>query len=319
MTGGVVARLWTRAPLWRGAMLLALLSTGLAALHVDAFWPRAAPSQPILPGSYLPAPLPVPAAAPTPAPVAAPVPAQSAIARAPAVASAAASPGLPPFGKTYAGQLALGEFLVPLTEGDWVVVASQSGRMPTGQPVAAAILARIVSDRMMGAVMAVGTAAPDMERRGYPRSDVCTRGDPIYDGVVSNEDRGRQSCWKVDTHGSRFWSPDSPLSLMRAAVGDLTQRKVVLPPLMGSMFFHNADQERWLDVSYFIAGPVPTGPRQPDESDWTKRGVLNSPAKLGFVDGIRDWGLQFQTQMLEGFGRAGRRAGRPSAGMPASP
>ena len=286
-----LGRLWQRAPIWRGALALAGLSTGLALFYPVSFTVQA-PSLPAAGVSTYASPAQAPPTAVAAAKPPAPLPAQ------PVAGPAGAPPATPGFGQTFSQVVPFGGRLLPLPRGNWVVIVSRIGRSTSGQPVSAAVLAQLTDNQMTAALIAVGSASPDLAHQGSSPNLECQQTTNIIAHVVSDVDHGEQECWTIGTFGSRFWSAPNAGSLVRAALGELTERHANVPPLMVAALFHQADQDHWADLRYFFApaGPLPAG-----DGDWGRDAVLRTPEKLAIVHRVQAWGERFAPLVRQSF------------------
>jgi hypothetical protein len=305
-------RLWTVAPWWRATLILALCATALAGLfppqwHVPASVQNAIP----LPAStYVPPPMggnrPPPSVANgnPPSPMAS-------VNQSPPSVAAPIRPVAPPatlprsggvkFGDTFSASFPFAGRTMPLPTGQWRVVASLPGMTPNGMATDLKALAREDADRLTGLVLLTGNEKATPSATGFRADGNCERSDINYTHVIRNEDFGEQDCQFID-----FVAPESSAQpgtdgLMRAAIGDLKERRVKLPSVLIGAGFRFADRKDLLIAKFYFSpdaeGIAPSAKASWLDSDWNKYNLPQHADKQHYVDRLKVWLTRWETIM----------------------
>lgn len=267
-------RLWARAPAWRGTLLLSIALSGLAALYPPQWW------QPPPPGArYVPPPL----AAPLPPP--------------PPSSPAPGDLALPPFGAVMSGTVRFNGVAVPLPRGPWRVVAAMRGSTPQGQTAAAGVLAQAVGGVLQGAVVLSVISPPPGSGKGFAADPSCQSQFAVFSRVFSVVDHGPQACWTVEALTPGDWASPGTLPFVRAAVAELRQLGVAVPPVILRAYFSHADADRALTVQVIQPALIP--PRPP--YGWNVEDIRRDPGKVSRLTRLRDWAGPWNTLVRRGF------------------
>ena len=129
----------------------------------------------------------------------------------------------------------------------------------------------------------------------------------LYAKTISNEEFGRQDCWTIDHNVSTTPERDTP-PIIAAAIAELEARGIRYPSVLLSAFFRMADQQRSLDVVYYLnpeTDGITSKPASWDESDWNRNGIFQYPDKIAYVEKLRAWAETWHPAVRDGFQGAG--------------
>jgi len=307
-----VGALWRRSSVFKGILVVA---TGLALLPVAALSLRPARHGPAVPPSVAPSvtgPVPqivaadqLPVAATrsggrSDGSIASPRPHASVTVRAGAGPGAAT-----PTDKIEAGYVATQGMTVPLPPGQWVVVAHLPAADANG--VESVFLAQMRREKLSRAVLVQASTQADESATGFQRSAQCARPALLYAKTISNEEFGGQDCWTIDHTESTQPGRDTP-PIIGAATGELEARGIKYPPVLLAAFFRLADQQRSLDVVYYLnpeTDGITSKPANWDESDWNRNSIYQYPDKIAYVEKLRAWAETWHPAVRDGFHGAG--------------
>ena len=207
--------------------------------------------------------------------------------------------------KTMTGYVATQGMTVPLPPGQWVVVAHFPASDPGG--IESLFLAQMRRDKLSRAVLIQARAQADGSATGFERSAQCARPALLYAKTISNEELGRQDCWTIDHNVSMRPERDTP-PIIGTATGELEARGVKYPAVLLSAFFRMADQQRSLEVVYYLnpeTDGITSKPASWDESDWNRNGISQYPDKIAYVEKLRAWAETWHPAVRDGFQGAG--------------
>jgi len=206
-------------------------------------------------------------------------------------ASPAAAPSAGPgglLGKVFSDAVVVGGQRVPLTEGDWRVVAQQVGSQPAGAGELV-ILARVEGNRLEGLVAIHAFTDPQRKSAGFPAFVSCSRDDVIHRDVRSNEAFGKQDCWWIN-HAVDLWAGRQ--AALKAAQTELELRGVRLPAVMVDVGFHKADANRFLTAMYYF-NPESDGIRSQalpwQQSEWHRARISQHPEHVAYMKKLLAW------------------------------
>ncbi len=273
------SRLWSRAPLWRGALLLGLGMTGLAALYPPAGGQASLPA-----ARYDPPPAPAP-------PVSLPPQAMQPLPAAPP----GVRPDAPSFGSTVSAAVPFAGETVPLPAGDWVTVAAIGGKTPGGKALNAAMLAQLAGGQVAAIAVLHGFGLPGEAGAGFPRVPSCQETRNIYSRVFVARDNGEQACWSVDAVALAWADPAN--RLLASGAAELQQRGAAMPEVAVRASFVRADQSHVLIAE--IYQPVDTPPEGPGGWNWSR--IMATPDRLARMTRLRDWAAAWWPLFDRGF------------------
>ncbi len=275
------ARLWIRAPTWRGALLLGVALSGLAVLYPPPL------RRPVPGARYVSTPL-----VPSPSPAAVP-------AATPALAPPArtADPNLPAFGAVVATTVRFAGTNVPLPRGEWRVVAAMGGRTPQGQVAASSVLAQVTNGALNAAVILFAVVPPSATRGGFSADPLCQSPHSLFSRVFSAVDHGPQACWTVEAIAAQDWDAADTPPFVRSGVAELKQQGTALPTVVLRAYFAHADADHLLTMQVIEAVPSPL--QAP--FGWQMEEVRRTPDKLARVVRLRDWAQRWNVLVRRSF------------------
>ena len=317
---GPLVALWTRAPLWRLALMIALLASLLFVL----FPPRGASARrPSVmaadQASYVSRPLPTAVA-----PVAPKAPAAPASAAEPRVAKVAmvrgattdksdatdVDPAL--LGQLYRDAVLVNGYRVPLPAGEWATLANSSIKQATASG-AAHFLGRIQHRRLVGAVRIFAMRSLSLPGEGFNEVKSCTEVNPARLHVVIDDEmqpQGHQSCWTVRNIYATPWGrwADKAVKISfidRAAAGDMAAKGVSFPQDFVAVTFTRTETWGLLEVMYLFdpeeAGISSNTVLAVGDSDWGAERIGRYPEKVQYVAKMQDWGIGFWPRFKAAF------------------
>uniref|UniRef100_Q07NA4 Uncharacterized protein n=1 Tax=Rhodopseudomonas palustris (strain BisA53) TaxID=316055 RepID=Q07NA4_RHOP5 len=281
--GALVPRLWSVAPAWRVAVIVAVAASALALLFPPRLLTngRQVPGQ----GAYV-----------SPAAVAPPAASNAAALSSsivPPTASLVPRESGAKFGDIVETSVRFGGRAIPLPAGQWRVVASLPTMAPGGIAIDMKVLSRERSGVLVGLIALVGNDKATPSPTGYRSDGNCERSDYIFTNVVKNEDFAEQECSYID-----FIAPNDVSAIvgepgLRAAFGDLRQRGVELPSTLVAAALRLGDRHDLLIARIYL-NPETTGLPRPQkidrlDNDWNKYNLPRYGDKLAYFEKVKAW------------------------------
>jgi hypothetical protein len=281
------ARLWVRAPAWRGVLLLSVALSGLAILYPPPVsLQRWSQFRSALPGArYTAAPAPAIPSPPTATIPSPPVAAPDIPVPDPAVPARQTDPSLPGFGTHVTGTVPFAGVTVPLPRGEWTVIAAISGHTSQGQKAATSILAQVTNGSLATVIILEAVEPLSTIHTGFPTDVTCQASSLLFGRVFSAVDHGPQACWEVDALVAQDWNMEGMMPILRSAIAELRQRGTALPTVVLRAHFFHADAVHLLTMQVLEAAPAPPQP----PFGWTMAEVRSTPDKLARAVRLRNW------------------------------
>jgi len=327
----LVRALWKRAPIWRFALMTALLTSLMFALFPPRREGATAPVATATatatatnhPATYIPrGPAAISRATPAAkvkAPPAAPnprvTPRNATVTMATADKTIADNDtGLDPalLGRMYRGSVLIDGFNVPLPPGDWANLANSTITQATAVGDAH-FLGKIRQKRLVGAIRIFAMRSKDLPGEGFNEAKSCTETNPGRTFVAIDDEmlpKGHQACWTIRSIYATPWSrwADRAVKigpLDRAAAGDMTAKGVTYPQDFMSLTFTRTEQWGLLEVMYLFSpeaeGITSNTVLAVGEADWTPANIGKYPEKVAYVDKLKGWGIDFWPKFKAAF------------------
>lgn len=244
------ARLWQRAPAWRGLVMLAVALTVVARLTMP--WGRpGAQGQAPSPSQYTP------------------------------VLHAAL------LMKPRHVLVTVADRVVPLPSGTWVsIVIATTGMNPR---LDSEVLMQVAGNRVTGIVMVEGTMTPGTEAGAIPIPARCLGGPPYYRSWKVPTEAGAQECWGIGAMFPQAdWQAGHSHFIFTAVLDKLREAGFEVPPTMVVASWYRADATSWTSMAFlFDPATDPQTPVQP--SSWASNVVTASPTAMRFVERVKAW------------------------------
>lgn len=275
-----VQHLWRTAPAWRTALIIAICASALTLAYPPSFTSLRAGST----GSALPPSAYVsPSSGATPPPE--PEPTSSAV----------------KYGDVLEREISFNGRAIPLPAGTWRVVASLPGADTNHVTIDVKALANESEGKLRGLVLLVGNDEKTPSRTGFRADANCERSDVIFTKLVRNDDFGDQRCYYVDLliTDAKESSSQQQNTLLRAAFGDLDERRVTVPSTMLGAMFRYASHERLLIAKFFfnpeVEGITPSAKVAWLDNDWNKYNLARNLDKSRYVQRLEAWAAKWDT------------------------
>jgi hypothetical protein len=268
-------RLWVRAPVWRGALLLTIGCGALAFFFPPGQPEVAAPARlsPVFTGLE-------PAMAPRQMP-------------APAPTAAILERNLPVPGQIYSDRLPFGSQSIPLPPGHWLAVAVGNNPQTSGGPDSSAFLALVLGERVAAAVLISGSTAAEPQSAGFLVPADAQLPAFYYRRVLTAVDHGAADFWLVGSSFPSAWTDP----LRHAAITALARQHVGVADRFDSVVLRLSDKRNWLAAEFAFPAPAGEGP----VSSWTEEAGLSDAAVLPHIEKVRRWGNAWHDVMRRGF------------------
>lgn len=258
-------RLWVRAPVWRGALLLTIGCGALTFFFPPGQTQVAAPATPILTRSE-------PAAVPAPT---------------------AAEGNLPVPGQTYSNRLPFGSQSIPLPPGHWLAVAVGNNPAASGVPNSSAFLALVLGERVAAAALISGSTAAEPQSAGFLVPADAQIPAFYYRRVLTAVDHGSADFWLVGSSLPAAWTDP----VRHAAITALARQHVGVADRFDSVVIRLSDKRHWLAAEFTFPAPAGEGPVR----SWTEEAGLSDATVLPHIEKVRRWGKVWHDVLRRGF------------------
>jgi len=169
-------------------------------------------------------------------------------------------------------------------------------------------LARIEGGKLTGATLFTGTSPNVKTDTGYRLHKWCQRTNVLYLQVDLNEEFGRQQCWHINHNvniAAGWGNKEQPNPLLKAAMGELGIRQVVVPDTFIAVFYRLAEKYGYLNTLYYFSPEAEGIPEHRvsswNDSDWHVNFIERYPEKVTYVTRLKGWAKDWWPQLKYSF------------------
>lgn len=212
-----------------------------------------------------------------------------------------------PIGSKHKSSIQIGnsDVVVPLPEGEWEVVGSDTLKWSAGTKklnVNARSLVKVIDKKLHGVIY---LNIPDRKSiNGFEEDKFCNRKD-IHHIVNNGNFRKGRDCWGVNHFRYNVW--DKAPKMIKQTFKWFSDNKIPTPPNMIDVEFSVVNDGRFIKAMYFfnpdVDGIAQSRSAEWDSTDWHPAKIYQFPEKQAYVKSKIAWGEAWHKKILAAVGK----------------
>jgi hypothetical protein len=208
-----------------------------------------------------------------------------------------------PPAKPVSGSVAIGDKMIPLPPGEWVVAATESAFSGAATPLAALSLVNVAPGAHAVLVTAHANLGTASGAAGWTSLRSCARDDMLFIATEANEPGGDQRCWFINHSGTTRASRTS--RLLKDTLDFAQARGLRIPSTVLTVGYRLADIRDVLTVRYYFdpetRGFPPSRELNWRSNDWHRDRMHGDERRQQYIAALKSWGAETLPGVRGGF------------------